>query len=68
MKPRVELTGNTSAVIDGSKGVLEYSTTQIRVSLGRLSLQIKGRNLNLKSISPASLLVNGFITSVEYIL
>lgn len=67
VRPRIEITGNSSAVIDGCRGILEYSDTAIRVSLGMLSLQIKGRSLDLKCISPTSLIVEGFITSVEYI-
>lgn len=68
IKPHIEISGNTSATIDGCRGVLEYSETQIRVSLGQVSMQMKGRGLTLKCISPTSLIINGFITSVEYIM
>ncbi len=68
LKPRIEIFDNTSAVIDGSCGVLEYSETVIRVSLGELSLKLCGRGLTLKCISPTSLIIGGFIKSVEYIM
>ncbi len=68
IKPRVEITGNTSATIEGCKGVLEYSKAQIRVSLGKYSLQLNGRGLDLRYISPTSLVIEGFITSIEYIM
>ncbi len=68
IRPRIEISGNTSATIDGCKGILEYSKTQIRVSLGNLSLQIKGRGLDLRSVSVSSLVIEGFITSVEYLM
>lgn len=68
IKPRIEISDNTCAVIDGSCGVLEYSETVIRVSLGEFSLKLSGRGLSLKCISPTSLIVGGFIKSVEYIM
>ncbi len=67
-KPHLEVSGNTSATIDGCRGVLEYSETVIRVSLGQVTLQMKGRGLTLKCISPTSLIINGFITAIEYIM
>ena len=66
--PRIELSGKTSASVEGCRGVLEYSKTQIRVSLGKYSIQIKGRGLDLRCISPTSLRIEGFITAVEYIM
>lgn len=66
-KPHIEVTGNNYAVIDGCRGILEYTDTEIRVSLGALSLQINGRGLNLKCISPTSVIIEGFILSFEYI-
>ncbi len=68
IKPRIEISGNTSATIEGCKGVLEYSKAQIRVSLGKYSLKLCGRGLDLRCISPTSLVIEGFITSIEYIM
>lgn len=68
IKPRIEISDNTSAVIDGSCGVLEYSEDVIRVSLGSFSLKLCGRSLTLKCISPTSLIIGGYIKSVEYIM
>lgn len=68
IKPRIELSGNTSVTVDGCKGVLEYSKTQIRISLGDCSLQLQGRGLDLRYISPTTLVIDGFICSLEYIM
>lgn len=65
-KPHLEITGNNTAVIEGSKGVLEYSDTVIRVNLGQYAVALAGRGLTLKCISPTSLVIDGFITNIEY--
>lgn len=67
-KSTVEITGNKRMVVEGIRGILEYSNAQIRVSIGKMSLQIKGRGLDLKCISPTSIIVEGFISAVEYLV
>ena len=67
-KPTIEISGNNRMTVEGIRGILEYSKIQIRVSIGKMSLQIKGRGLNLKCISPTSIVVEGFILTVEYLI
>ena len=65
-KSNIEITGNTSAVIEGSQGVLEYSDKLIRIGLSGFSVAFIGRKLNLKCISATSLVVDGFFTNIEF--
>lgn len=65
-KPHIEFVGNSTVNIEGSKGVLEYSDTKIRISLGYLSVSFLGTNLNLRCISPTALVIVGVIKSMEY--
>lgn len=66
--PELEFSGNREVVIEGSKGVLEYDTNTIRINTNSMILCFHGRDLNLKCISPTALIINGFITNVEFVL
>ena len=65
-KPNIEISDNTSATIEGCKGVVEYSTKVIRVNLGKYIVSFVGRNMNLKYISSSSLIVEGFFLNIEF--
>ncbi len=65
-KCHIELDGNTTATLEGSKGVLEYSTECIRVSVESFIVSFEGRHLTLKCISPTALTVEGFILNIGF--
>ena len=65
-KCHIELDGNTTATLEGSKGVLEYSTECIRVSVEHYIVSFEGRNLTLKCISPTALTIHGSILNINY--
>lgn len=65
-KCHIELDGNSSVTLEGSKGVLEYSTECIRISVENYIVSFKGRNLTLKCISPTALTINGSILNVNF--
>ncbi len=66
VKCHIELDGNKSATLEGSKGVLEYSTDCIRVSVENFVVSFEGRNLTLTCISPTALTIKGFILNVGF--
>lgn len=65
-KSNIEICDNTKATIEGCKGVVEYSETVIRISLGTYTVAFVGRGLNLKCLSPTSLVIEGFFLNVEF--
>lgn len=65
-KCHIELDGNTTAVLEGSKGVLEYSEQCIRVSVDSYIVSFEGRGLTLKCISPTALTIKGSILNVSF--
>lgn len=65
-KPNIEISSNTSAIIEGSRGVMEYSDKIIRINLGDFSVAFTGRKLSLKCISPTSMEIEGFFTNIEF--
>ena len=62
----IELEGNTSLNLEGSKGVLEYSTECIRVSVENFIVSVSGSSLCLKCISPSALTITGSILNIGF--
>ena len=66
--PQLEFLGNREVVVEGAKGVLLYSEEAIRVNTSIGLLCFEGRGLNLKCISSSELIIDGFITKVEFVV
>lgn len=66
--PEFSFRGNREVVIEGSRGVLNYSEEIIRLNTSTGLVSFEGRNLNLKCISSSELIINGFITKVEFVV
>lgn len=66
--PCIELSGNREAVIEGSRGVLEYSPETVRVNTDGMIVSFFGRELDLRCISPSALIIGGFITKIEFMM
>lgn len=63
----IELLGNREAIIEGCKGILEYDENTIRLNLGKLSVKFSGIDLCLKCMNTENVIVEGNITSIEFI-
>ena len=66
--PELMLRGNEEVVVEGSKGVVEYGEETIRINTSMGLICFYGRGLNLKCISETQLIINGFITKLEFII
>lgn len=62
-----ELNGNREVVVDGCKGILEYDENIVRLSTGKMITKFLGRHLNIKCLTPDSLVIEGVITNIEFI-
>ncbi|MBQ1474221.1 MAG: YabP/YqfC family sporulation protein [Ruminococcus sp.] len=62
----IEVSGNHEILIEGSKGVLEYTGEKVRVNTASMLLTVCGRGLNLRCISDSALIIDGFITSLNF--
>ena len=65
-EPCIELSGNREILIEGGRGVLEYTDEAVRVNTDSMILTVAGRGLNLKCISDSALIISGFITSLRF--
>ncbi len=61
-----EFHSNRSAVVEGCRGILEYDDKLIRVSAGQMNLRFEGRNLEVVSMSPDAIAIEGFILSLSF--
>lgn len=62
----IELSGNREAVVEGCCGVLEYDENVIRLNVGDAVLRLCGRGLGIRSLTADSVVIEGFILSLEY--
>lgn len=62
----IEIVSNCCALVDGCKGVSEYSDDKIKLNLGKGSVCFYGNTLSIRSLSMEQAMVEGFIVSVEF--
>lgn len=65
--PHLELSGNREAVIDGCKGILQYDENVVKIKTGKMMLRFTGTGLNLRSLTDSSLVIEGFISGIEFL-
>ena len=62
----MELSGNRELILEGSKGVLEYSPERVRVNTSGMIVTVTGRSLDLRCISETALIIAGHITDIGF--
>lgn len=63
----IEMNSNRELFIEGCKGVLEYNDKVIRVTAADMNVKVTGLELQLRNLTPDTVLVEGSILSVEFI-
>ena len=64
----MEISSNREVILEGNKGILEYSETGIKLLGGKFVVAFCGRGLHITCISESDVVIRGFITSIEYIM
>ena len=54
------------AHMEVSGGIIEYTDDVVRVKTGKSITKFSGKNLEIKCIQIDSLIIQGFITSIEF--
>lgn len=62
----ISLSSNREAVVDGCRGILEFSDTVIRINTGNMVVRIIGRGLDIRSLTTDQTIIAGFIISVDF--
>lgn len=63
--PQVELYGNRQLYMAGHRGVISYSTEEVAVSGGSMTVRITGKDLQLAAMTEGELRLTGRIDRVE---
>ena len=63
---RLTLCGGRQALIEGQRGLLEYTPDRIVVSFGREKLCLTGSSLHLQAMNAGELVVTGCIRAAEW--
>ena len=64
--PHIIFNSCKEAIIEGSKGIIEYKPETIRINCGKYILRFKGGNLSVKAPSCDEITVTGEIVSFEF--
>lgn len=64
---RFEMNGNREVIVEGCKSILQYDENVVRVGVKKMSVSFYGRNLSIKCLTVDSLVVQGFVTSIEFV-
>ncbi|MCR2033680.1 sporulation protein YqfC [Anaerofustis stercorihominis] len=67
-KLNIEIMGNEKMNIINHKGIIYYSPENIRINTSSGLLSINGKDLLLSTLISEELIIEGQITSIEYII
>lgn len=65
--PMMEVCSNREITVDGCRGIVEYSEYVMKINTCDGIIAVNGKNLNIKYLSVSSVVVEGFITSIEFL-
>ncbi|HBC92879.1 MAG TPA: sporulation protein YqfC [Pelotomaculum sp.] len=65
--PKIIMVGNIQLFIENHRGIIEYTTEGVRVSVGEGEVTVIGENLMLRNILPDELCVEGKIRSLSFL-
>ena len=57
--------GGHTVVVEGHKGIVDYTTEQVTLAVGKSLLRICGNNLHIKCLEKHFAVVTGKVLSVE---
>lgn len=66
--PKLTMVGNGNLIIENYKGIIEYDNTRVRVNTGSGIIKITGNGLVIKEITSENILVDGKISSLEFLM
>lgn len=63
----IEMKSNREIVIEGCKSIEEYDENMIKIKVKKMVISFFGRDLEIKCLTYDSLVIEGFVTSIEFI-
>lgn len=62
----IELCGNREAIVEGCKGILEYSDCTVAINTGKLTVKFCGSDLTITALQDGSTEIKGTITCIDF--
>ncbi len=62
----IEINSGREVLIEGCRGILDYSDTRIQVSVGRQSITVIGTDLTVRNMFTRIIVIVGHISCIEY--
>ena len=66
-RPMIETDGNRSVVIAGTCSIALYSSTEMRIRCGKLTVRICGTDLELQSLDDEEIAICGLIMDISFL-
>lgn len=64
--PRITMLGNRQILVENHKGIIEYTSSMVRIKLNQGELVIAGTDLTLGNLQAEQILVEGAVSAVSY--
>lgn len=62
-----EFSSNREVIIEGLSGILEYDENLVCVDAGKMTVRFMGRGLEIRNFTEHSVVIDGFISTVEFL-
>lgn len=63
---RIQLFGNSEAIVEGCCAILEYSSDRIKIDIGNKVVSFSGLNLSMNDYNLSQTNIKGDIISIEF--
>ncbi|MFD2171097.1 sporulation protein YqfC [Tumebacillus lipolyticus] len=64
--PRITLIGGMQLYVENYRGVKEFRDDLLRLALSQGELSVHGKELTIKAIFPAEVVIEGSISGIQY--
>ena len=62
----IEINSGREVLIEGCRGILDYSDSRIQFSVGRQAVTVIGTELTIRNMFTRVIVISGRISSIEY--
>lgn len=63
-----EINSNKEVMVEGCKGIIQYEENLVKLNMQNMITVFCGRNLQIKCLTKDSLVITGFVTSVQFVV
>ena len=63
-----EINSNKEVNVEGCRGIIQYEKNLVKLNMQNMVTIFCGRNLEIKCLTKDSLIITGFVTSVQFLV